>query len=46
MNVVWKRKRTLNEDIGECLGEKVFIVDESAEIESMIKLVRLVMKRS
>ena len=35
---------TLDEDIGECLGGKVFKGDEGEERESMIKLVRCVMK--
>ena len=44
MNDVWERKRKLDEDIGECLGGKVFKGDEGEERESMIKLVRCVMK--
>ena len=44
MNDVWERKRKLDEDIGECLGGKVFKGDKGEERESMIKLVRCVMK--
>ena len=40
------RERRLNEDNRECLGEKVFIVDEGEEIESMINLIRWVKKWS